>query len=598
VKLISNFSGSARLLSAFWPEIRKQRWPLAASLAAVLATAGLQVAEPWPLKFIYDSLFHARQTSGTLLALSAAAIIAITGFAAAAEYLGTVWLNRAACRIVADIRNRLFDHLIHLPVSFFQGHRTGDLLTRVTFDIDRMRDVLVTALLPLITTAFGLTAMMAVMLWMDWRLALVAIVTFPLFALSVSRRTKRIKEVTRIQRAREGEVASTAGEVIGAIRVVQAFSLEPVFFSKFSLVNRQSLEHGAKSQALSASLERTTEVLVAASSALVLWAGSQLVLAHKLTPGELIVFATYVRTAFKPIRQLAKYLGQIAKAIASGDRVLNVMHTESTVKNRPAAIRARDLEGSVQFDGVSFEYEPGVSALRDLRFFVAPGERVAVVGPSGSGKSTFANMLLRFQDPSRGRILIDRRDARDYTLDSLRSQIAFVPQDSVLFSGTIRENIGFGSIGSPEEHVMVAARLANVHDFASLMPASYETVVTERGASLSGGQRQRIAIARAALRDSPIVVLDEPTTGLDERNAQHVMAALDRVSEGRTTFLITHDLRAAHNADMIFFLQNGRIVESGNHGQLMAVDGLYAQMYRGQMSSCAGMREQQYAVTA
>jgi len=587
-----------RLLSAFWPEIKKQRWPLAGSLTLVLATAGLQVAEPWPLKFIYDSLFHARHASGTLIALSAAAIVAIAGLAAAAEYFGTVLLNRAACRIVADIRNRLFDHLIHLPVSFFQGHRTGDLLTRVTFDIDRMRDVLVTALLPLITTAVGLTAMMAVMLWMDWRLALVAIVTFPLFAFSVSRRTRRIKEVTRIQRAREGEVASTAGEVIGAIRVVQAFSLEPEFFKKFSLVNRQSLEHGASAQSLSASLERTTEVLVAASSALVLWAGSQLVLAHKLTPGELIVFATYVRTAFKPIRQVAKYLGQIAKAIASGDRVLNVMHTESTVKSRPGAIRAHDLKGSIQFDGVSFEYEPGVSALRDLRFFVAPGERVAVVGPSGSGKSTLANLLLRFQDPSRGRILIDRRDARDYTLDSLRSQIAFVPQDSVLFSGTIRENIGFGSIGAPEEHVMVAAQLANVHDFASLMPAGYETMLAERGTSLSGGQRQRIAIARAALRDAAIVVLDEPTTGLDDRNAQHVMESLDRVTEGRTTFLITHDLRAARNADMIFFLQNGRIVESGDHGQLMAVDGLYAQMYRGQMSSSAGMREQQYAVTA
>jgi ATP-binding cassette subfamily B protein len=322
------------------------------------------------------------------------------------------------------------------------------------------------------------------------------------------------------------------------------------------------------------------------------------VLTHKLTPGELIVFATYVRTAFKPIRQLAKYLGQIAKAIASGDRVLNVMHTESTVRNRPGAIWARSLKGSVQFDGVSFEYEPGAPALHDLRFFVAPGERVAVVGPSGSGKSTLANLLLRFQDPTRGRILIDSRDARNYTLESLRSQIAFVPQDSVLFSGTIRENIGFGSIGAPEEHVMVAARLANVHDFATLMPASYETFVTERGASLSGGQRQRIAIARAALRDARIVVLDEPTTGLDDRNAQHVMEALDRVTEGRTTFLITHDLRAARNADVIFFLQNGRIVESGNHGQLMAVDGLYAEMYRGQMSSCAGMREQQYAVTA
>jgi ATP-binding cassette subfamily B protein len=592
----TKLSASTRLISAFWPEIRQQHWLLAASLAAVLLTAGLQVLEPWPLKFIYDSLFRGRDAAA-LIALSALAIVVITGLAAAAEYVGTVLLNRAACRIVAEIRNRLFDHLIHLPVSFFQGHRSGDLLTRVTFDIDRMRDILVTALLPMITTAFGLTAMIAVMLWMDWRLALVAIVTFPLFALSVSRRTRRIKEVTRVQRSREGEVASTAGEVIGAIRVVQAFSLEPVFFRKFSLVNRQSLEDGAKAQALSASLERTTEVLIAGSTALVLWAGSRFVLNHKLTPGELIVFVTYVRTAFKPIRQLAKYLGQIAKAVASGERVLNIMQTESSIRNHARSIAARSLSGGVRFDSVSFQYDQGAPALRDLRFFVAPGERIAVVGPSGSGKSTLASLLLRFQDPTSGRILIDGRDVRDYTLESLRSQIAFVPQDSVLFSGTIRENIRLGSMGAPDEHVIQAAHFANVHDFASRMPARYETVITERGASLSGGQRQRIAIARAALRDARIVVLDEPTTGLDDRNAQEVMNALDRITENRTTFLITHDLRAARNADMIVFLYRGRVVEYGTHAQLMAIDGLYAQMYRDQMTSRTGRREE-HAVSA
>jgi ATP-binding cassette, subfamily B, bacterial len=604
----NTLSGSTRLLRAFWPEIRKQRWSLFTSFGTVLLTAALQVLEPWPLKFIYDLIFHSQRGSSlsvlslnlsapAILALSALSMVALTGLAAMTEYFGTVWLNRAACRMIADIRNRLFAHLIQLPASFFQGHRSGDLITRVTFDIDRMRDILVTALLPLMTTLVSLSAMITVMLWMDWRLGLVAIVTFPLFALSVSRRTSRIKEVTRVQRSREGAVASTTSEVIGAIRVVQAFSLQPVFFRKFSLVNRQSLEDGAKAQALSAGLERTTEVLVAASTALVLWAGAQLVLSNKLTPGELIVFVTYLRTAFKPIRQLAKYLGQIAKAVASGDRVLNVMHTESTIKDRAGAIGASALNGSVQFDRVSFEYEPGTPVLRDLCFFVPTGERIAVVGASGSGKSTLASLLLRFHDATEGRILIDGRDSRDYTLESLRSHIAFVPQDSVLFAATVRDNIAFGSIGASETRVMEAAHLANVHEFAKNLPQRYETVISERGTSLSGGQRQRIAIARAALRQSAIVILDEPTTGLDDRNAQQVMDALDRITKGRTTFLITHDLRAARGADVIVFLQNGRILERGSHAQLMALDGRYAEMYRGQMASRAGLREQ-YATLA
>ena len=493
-KVRANLSGSTRLLAAFWPEIRPQRWSLAAALAAVLLTAALQVLEPWPLKFIYDSLFqaqHGRVGSGAVLALSAAAIVAITGLAAAAEYLGSVWLNRAACRIIANVRNRLFDHLIHLPVAFFQSQRSGDLLTRVTFDIDRMRDILISVMLPLITTAFGLAAMSGVMLWMDWRLALIAIVTLPLFALSVSGRTKRIRAVTRVQRSREGEVASTAGEVIGAIRVVQAFSLEPLFFRKFSLLNRQSLEEGAKVQVISASLERTTEVLVAASVALVLWAGSHLVMGHKLTVGELIVFVTYVRTAFKPVRQLAKYLAQIAKAVASGERVLNVLHTQSPIKDKAGSPEAGNVKGSIQFDAVCFEYEQGTPVLRDLGLFVRAGERVAVVGPSGCGKSTLAGLLLRFQDPTRGRVLIDGRDSRDYSLESLRTNIAYVPQDSTLFTGTIRENISLGSIGASDRQVQHAAHLAYVHEFAGSMPKRFETVITERGGSLSGGQRQR-----------------------------------------------------------------------------------------------------------
>ena len=584
---------SLRLIRTFHAEIRTERGLIWIAVAAVLGGVLFRILEPWPLKFIYNSIFPAKNHSlpfailrglgpQSLVALFTASMIAITGLAASFEYLSLVSMGRAASRILARIRRKLFSHLENLSVSFHGRRKTGDLITHVTYDVDRVREVTVNAVLPFFTNVFTLSAMVAAMFWMNWRLGSVVVVAFPLFFFVVYRLTARIKEKARIQRTQEAAVASTAAETIGSIRTVQALSLQKKFLDVFSEANDRSLDAGNNVLQLSAGLERTVDLLAAATMAVVLWLGVRSVLDNRLTAGDLIVFANYLRTSFKPIRQLAKYLGQMAAALASGDHILQLLDTSVEIQDAPHAVRAHALAGHIQFENVSFNYEPHRAALRNISFEIKPGHKVALVGPSGSGKSTIASLLLRFHDPQQGRILIDGRDIRDYILDSLRSHISIVMQDSPLFGLSVRDNIACGALGATPEGTFLAARIANAHDFILHMPHQYETFVGERGCTLSGGQRQRIAIARAAVRRAPILILDEPSSGLDHRNEREVSAALNRLSLGCTTLLITHDLRAAQDADLILYLSEGRIIERGTHASLMALKGEYATLFRRQ----------------
>lgn len=589
------FTGTLRLVRAFRREIGEQKPLLGLSTVALLFSVTFRILEPWPLKFIYDVLFHTKSHGAglaflsqlrpdLLLGLSAASLVAITALAGTADYASSVWMSVAASRILAGIRSRLFRHLANLSISFHGRNKSGDLITRVTYDIDRIREVTVSAALPFLANTLTLLAMAVVMFWMNWRLGLVVLISFPLFYLSVLRLTRRIKDVASLQRSREGAIAATTAEVIGSIRIVQALSLQDKFHGVFSTENNNSLKAGNKVQQLSAGLERTVEVLAVMTTAVVLWSGAHYVLKGQLTPGDLIVFVNYLRTSFKPIRQLAKYLGQMAKAVVSGDRVLDLLQTTSEIHDEPHARPAQPFSGHIRFEDVSFGYEPGRPALRHVSFDVQPGQTVAVVGPSGGGKSTLASLLLRFHDPTEGRVLIDGRDIRDYTVESLRSQMSIVLQDSPLFAATVRDNIGFGAVDAhiSEIDIARAAQVANAHGFIMRMPKQYDTVVGERGSSLSGGQRQRIAIARAAIRQAPITILDEPTTGLDRKNEREVSAALERLSEGRTTLLITHNLEAARNADLMLFVSDGRIVERGTHDDLLAMNGEYAALFHRQ----------------
>src|SRR5229473_4127881 len=582
-------AGWLTLIRAFRAEIARERRLIWISAVAVLVGVVLRALEPWPLKFIYNALFlgHKHGMSLALLqglspeiqvAVYTASMVVITGLAATLEYVSTVTMGVAASRILADIRGHLFRHLAHLSVSFHGRNRTGDLITHVTYDVDRMREVTVSSLLPFLVNVLTLTAMLGVMLWMNWKLGCLVALGFPVFFFAVDRLMARIKEVSREQRRREGSVASATAEALGSIRIVQALSLQPRFLTVFSAANRGSFHAGNQAQRLTAGLERLIDLLATSTTALVLWFGVRNVLNERLTPGDLIVFTTYLRTGFKPIRQLAKYLGQIARALVSGERILNLLAVPIEIQDSPASTVAPHFRGHIVFENVLFEYEPGRNALRNVSFEIKPGQKAVLTGPSGSGKSTISSLLLRLHDPSEGRILVDGRDIRSYTLESLRSQISIVMQDSPLFALSVRDNIALGKTSGTPQEVIQAAQIANAHDFITRMPKHYDTVLGERGATVSGGQRQRIAIARAAIRRAPIVILDEPTTGLDRKNEAEVSAALDRLSDDSTTLLITHDLQFAEDADLVLFLSEGRIVESGTHKSLMSLDREFASM--------------------
>jgi len=380
-------------------------------------------------------------------------------------------------------------------------------------------------------------------------------------------------------------MAATAAESIGAVKVIHALSLEGTFARAFTGQSRKNLATGVYATRLSAGLERTVDLLIAVGTALVLWFGARLVQRGTMTPGDLIVFLAYLKNAYRPVKDFVKYTGRLAKASAAGERVLDLLDRTPDVRDLPGAVPAPALRGAVRFEGISFAYEPGRPALEQVDCEVQPGQHVALVGPSGSGKSTFVSLILRLYDPTAGRVLIDGRDIRDYTLASLRAQTSVVLQDSILFAATIRDNIAYGAPGAPPEAIEAAARIANAHAFIEALPHGYDTVVGERGVTLSSGERQRIAIARAAIRRAPVLIFDEPTTGLDGESERAVIEALDRLAQGWTTFLITHDLRLAARADLILYLEDGRVRERGTHLELLQADGCYASLYRVQTAN-------------
>jgi len=438
----------------------------------------------------------------------------------------------------------------------------------------------VTAALPLLANLLIVLSMVGVMFWLNWRLALLALTILPVFWLWTATFTRRIQQTARNQRQRESAMASTAAEAIGAMKLVQALSLEPLFAGSFFKRNQEGQKEDVRGARLTAGLERAVGFLTAVSTALVVWYGARLVLRQELTPGELLVFLTYLRNTFHPVQDFAKYTGRLAKASAAGERVIDLLEQTPAVRDLPGAVPAPAFRGAIRFENVSFAYEPDRRVLEEVEFAVDPGQHVALVGPSGIGKSTLASLLLRLYDPGQGRVLIDGRDIRDYTLASLRAQISVVLQDTLLFAATVRDNIAYGAPSATAADVEAAARLANAHDFIQALPKGYDTVLGERGVTLSGGQRQRLAIARAAVRKAPILLLDEPATGLDEENERAVLDALTRLAQERTTFFITHDLRVAAGADLVIYLERRRVLERGTHLDLLRAGGRYAALYR------------------
>ncbi|MGF1694908.1 ABC transporter ATP-binding protein/permease [Vibrio lamellibrachiae] len=590
--LIKSMPNLIHFLKYVRPYIRQKKWLIIGAFAGLFAQTLLRLLEPWPMKYIIDRIVSpefdpktglhilASFELSTYFAALACALVIITILRALMTYFTTVLMALAGNHVIISLREQLFNHLQGLSTVYHQKQRSGDLVVRIISDMGIMKEVAITAVVPLIGNSFIFIAIIGVMLWLNWQLALISLSTLPILWLVTLKKSKRIHNVARKNRQREGVMAAAASESINAIKSVQALALEGRFSSIFSDANKKSLKEGVQGKRLAAGLQRSVEILLAISTALVLWFGSLQVINDVLSPGELLVFIYYLRRVFRPIRDFTKYTARLAKASAAAERVIKVLEHPLDIKNAPNAKPSPAFSGDIEFEQLSFSYlNNETTNLREIDLQIPAGQKIAIVGPSGSGKSTLIALLMRLYDPQKGRVLIDGNDIRHYTFESVRSQISVVMQDTALFATTIFNNITIGQDDIEKERVIRAAQLANIHDFIISLPDGYETDVGERGVTLSAGQRQRIAIARAALKNAPILILDEPTTGLDPETERSVSQALLKLAQTSTTILITHHKELAAKCDQAIVLMQGVIIEQGSNNELMAQDTHYARQF-------------------
>jgi len=535
-----------------------------------------ELIRPWPMKYIFDGvLIPAVSGQHSTLLPPALGDISIKGIAALAAlsvvliavlnglltYGQTYLTARVAQGVTASIRQRVYSHLQHLSRSFHDQRRTGDLMVRLTGDVRLVQDMFVTSAFMIIDRLLYIVCMLGIMLWLDWRLTLVALAVVPVLAVVMIVYKRRIKQAAKQQRQRESQIASEMTEKLSAITIIQAFARQPHEQSQFMAHNENNVQASLTAKRLEAHLSRSVQIVIAVGIGAVVWFGVARVQSGVLTPGDLLVFSAYMKGLYKPLRKLSSTVTRIVKATVSGERLTNILDTQSDITDSPDAIDAGVLRGDIGFDRVSFRYGNNDNVLESTELHVSSGEHIALLGKSGAGKSTIANLVLRLYDPVEGVIRIDGVDIRDYTITSLREQIAFVLQDAMLFHTSIADNIAYGRLNADPKDIEAAARAANAHDFISCLPNGYATVVGERGDTLSGGQRQRIAIARALIRDASIVILDEPVSGLDMENREQVELALENLTRDRTCITITHDLNTALKADRIFELRDGKITD-------------------------------------
>ena len=570
-----------RSLKLVAPDIAPHRALILFGVLALLMEVAFRVLEPWPLKIVVDAVTAFRgakvshqPASVELLIGCGVALLLIVGLRALSNYLATICFALVGSRAATSLRARVFRHVQGLSQQFHARNRSADTVQRIVGDVARMQEVAITAGMPLLANVATLLVMVVVMFVLDPLLASVVLVAIVAFAVTSGPTSRKITDASRQTRKGEGHLANTAQESLASIRVVQAYGLENMVEKNFTSANRTSLREGVRSRRYAARLERTTDVIVGLATAIVLVGGGLRVMQGAMSPGDLVLFTTYLRTTMKPLRDMAKYTGRIARASASGERVADLMEITPDVVTSDMPVRPNVVVGAVQFDRVVTEYD-GVQVLRGLDLNIRPGERVAIIGPSGAGKSTLVSLLVRAIDPVSGCVRLDGYRLTDLDLTQLRASISLLHQEAVLFTGTIRENIRMGRGNATDAEVEAAARAANAHDFIMEQPNGYDTVVGERGGTLSGGQRQRIAIARALLRRSPVVVLDEATTGLDPEAASLVLDAIDRLAAGRTTLAVTHDAEVALRATRVVWIEDGRIRLDATPEELIATSDVF-----------------------
>jgi ABC-type multidrug transport system fused ATPase/permease subunit len=593
---------SFRTMRLFRRDLLEHRGALGAAMLCSIAYSAVRLAEPWPLKVVFDSVFAARPLhtpvpgldallAGDRMRILVAATVAILALAllrGILYYHERTLTAQVGQAVVLELRQRLFAHLQRLSLRFHTSARSGELLTRLTSDINMLRELLIGTLFSLVTEGTILIGYLVVMFVVEWRVALVAVLVVPFVFAFTTFYSRRIRTATRKQRKREGELAARLHETLAAIHVVQLFGREGDEEERLRTLNKRSFRSGVTATRLEAKLNRTVEVSIAAATAAALWFGATQVVAGRLTPGELIVFVVYLQGFYRPLRRISRVAQRAAKASVCAERVTTLLEQEPEIRDGSERLPATS-SGRIAYENVWFEYTPGAPVVRGVELTVWPGQTVALVGSTGSGKSTLLSLVPRLYDATAGTVRIGGRDVRDLSLRSLRSQISVVPQDGMVFAGTFYDNIAYGAHDATYRQVEEAARAALIHDFIVSQSGGYGAVVGERGVTLSGGQRQRLAIARALVRDAPIVLLDEPLTGLDAESQALVLEALDRLLTGRTAIIVSHDLAVARRADLVVVLADGQIAEQGTHDQLLSLGARYRTLYELQLPAEAAV---------
>lgn len=582
--------GVYRVYRVLFPRL-KPYWKLfSLAYAALIAATVMNLLKPWPLKFIFDyilldkpmpeQIIFLQSLAGhdkpALLALLCAGIVVIFFLEGLFTFVRKYFMASAGERAVNDIRQQVFGHLQLIESG---TGRSADFIVRLTSDIDSLKLLITQHIQTLVNYCLTFIGIGVTMFLLDWRLTAAALaVAPPLYIISLYFSGK-VARLTRRRREKESEVASLVQETVTSKEVVQAFAREEHEKKRFAEETGQSLDATLEATRVSKGFGRVVEVITALGTAMVVYIGARRALAGYITPGALIVFVSYLRDLYRPVGGFSELMINFSGSLVCGERVADLLETRVSVTDAPDAIDAPPFKGEVVFEDVTFGYLAGEPVLQDLSFKARAGERVVLIGSSGTGKSTVVNLLLRFYDPWRGRILMDGVDIRRYTLKSLREQISVVLQASLLFRRTIRENIAYGKPEASLEEITAAAKAAQAHDFITALPDGYNTFLKEGGVNLSGGQRQRIAVARAILKNAPLFIFDEPVAGLDAVTEAELNKALDGLMKGKTTFIIAHRFSTIMMADLILMIEEGRIVEQGTHEQLLARSDRYRKLY-------------------
>jgi ABC-type multidrug transport system fused ATPase/permease subunit len=581
--------------------VRPYRGTLIVILLAMLVQTAMSVAGPWPLKIILDNVVGTHKlapwlddllrpilSGGSKMQIAAAAAIAavlIAVLGAVASYIANYYTTSVGQWVANDLRVRTYHHLQQLSLSYYDSHQTGTLLSTITSDVQTIQGFASSSTLGIVVDILTILAMLFIMFWLNWDFTLIAVAVTPFMLLLVSRFKKVVKKATHEVRKEQSKIVSVVEAGLQSMRVVKAFGRQDLAEEELAEVSEATVTASLKARKVKALLSPIVAITVALCTAVVLWRGSALILAGAMTAGALTVFLSYLNKFFKPVQDLATMTNTIAQAAVGVDRIRGILDADEIIPEHPDAREVGKLTGDIEFEHVAFAYTADAPVLKDVSFKIQAGQLVGVVGPTGGGKSTIVSLIPRFYDPASGVVKIDGVDVREYKFLSMRDQIGYVLQETVLFEGTVRDNIAYGRKGVTEKQILEAAKLANADEFIARMPHGYDTMVGERGETLSGGQRQRIGIARAVIRNNPILILDEPTAALDTESERLVIDALEKLMKGRTVITIAHRLSTIRDANKIIVLKDGVVAEEGTHDELIARGGVYAELYRIQFSA-------------